>query len=153
MHYCTLISIISAIGIQPAYGKGITHFQLGIFGHATSYHYRYGNFFMPSKHLCGHVNNILFWGDSFHNYRHNTSIWIDRSLTYQYRESFPLIYQHLYCPWKYSMSVFKRHRIQGIVLWVPIGTTSDFCIYSNLFGMFSHTIVHSRKKDNHKKRK
>ena len=50
------------------------------------------------------------------------------------------------------MSIFKGHRIQGIILGVPVGTAGNLRIYRDLHGVFPHAVVHGGDEDDHEKR-
>ncbi len=93
MYHRTFIGIIGAVCIQPADGKGISHFQLGIAGHSFSDQHRDGNIVMSRKCAGGHIHNILIWRNAFHNGGHDAAAGIDGCLAYQYRKSVILIHQ------------------------------------------------------------
>nr|AIF11475.1 hypothetical protein [uncultured marine thaumarchaeote KM3_52_B01] len=50
------------------------------------------------------------------------------------------------------MSIFKGHRIQGIILRMPVGAAGNLRIYGDLHGVFPHAIVHGGHEDDHEKR-
>ena len=77
MNHNTFISIVGAFGVQPANGKGIAHFQLGIIGHALSDQHRDSDFIIIGQHLRRHVDNILYWIYPLHDHRHDAPIGID----------------------------------------------------------------------------